>query len=153
MGVAIAGAAIAAVGVISGFLGAKKAEKAAKRAAREEARLEGIVTGEKLRQLGIEARVFEGQQIASYAGSGVKTGIAHDVHATQVGVGPGSPADILKEQRDEFGRIRKVTEEVGATKMAQSLTRGTNIANAYRYQGYSQSAAGIANIFAILKTR
>ena len=152
MGLAIAGAVTSAIGVIGSFLGASKASKRAKKAAKEEARLEGIVTTEKLRQLTVEQRVTEGEQIAAYAASGVKAPIVEG-KGDYVGMSPGSPLDIIEEQKREFGFQRKVVADVGATKAGQALQAGRDTANAYKWQGYSNAASGIANIFSILKTR
>ena len=137
---AAVGIGLSALGLISNFLGSKKASSAAKKEAKEGARLEGMVTAEKIRQLHVEEKVMRGETIAAYAGSGVK-------------VGTGSPLDILAEQRKEFAFQRDITSRVGATKAAQGLTRGQNIASAYRYQGYSNMASGLGDIFSFLGTR
>jgi hypothetical protein len=124
---------IAAVGAISSLIGGSKAEKAAKRQAREEARLEGIVTGEKLRKLRIEEQITKGQTIAAGAASGV------DVRR-------GSVAMILAEQQREFTRERHITEQVGASRAANIRQQGAAIGAQARYQGISgvfQSFQGV----------
>lgn len=140
-GFAVAGVVVAAVGVISSFLGAKKAESAAKKAAREEARLEGLVTTEKIRQLKIEERRMRGDTRAGFAGPG------------GVQVDRGSPLAVLAEQAREFKTERGVVMQVGATKAAAALQRGQNLATQYRMGGYAAAAAGASNIFSILANR
>jgi hypothetical protein len=134
---------ISAVGLISGFIGSKKASKSAKREAREEARLEGLTTDERLRQLDIEERAMYGQTLAGYAGSGVQA-VAPGLGGAQVQ--SGSPQAVTSEQAKEFGYQKQITEQVGATKVAQSLARGKNVAEQYKWQGYSNAAGGIANM-------
>ena len=141
MGLAIAGAVTAAVGVVSSFLGAKKAESAAKKAAREEARLEGLVTTEKIRQLKVEERRMAGETRAGFAGPG---GVRVDV---------GSPIAVLAEQAREFQRERGIVSQVGASKAAVALQRGQNIADQARFGGFAQAAQGASNVFSILATR
>lgn len=143
MGVAIAAAAIGAVGLISSFISSRKGSKGAKKAAREEARLEGLTTQERLRQLDIEERAMYGQTLAGYAGSGVQA-VAPGLGQAQVQ--SGSPQAVLSEQAKEFGYQKQITEQVGATKVAQSLARGKNVAEQYKWQGYSNAAGGIANM-------
>jgi len=135
--ITMAMAGMAALGLISDFLGGKKASSAAKRAAKKEAEAEGKVTAERLRQLGVEERVLEGQTIGGYAGSGVS-------------VSRGSPLQILAEQAKEFAFEKRVTADVGATKAAAALQRGRDVGNAVRYQSYSNLAKGASNIFTIL---
>ena len=127
---------LTAVSMISGFLGSKKASKAAKKQAAEEARIEGLLTTERMRQLDKEEDTAYGQTLAAYAGSGVK--------AT---AGAGTPQQILAEQKEEFGYERQITQDVGASKDAQSLQQGRAADNAYRYQGYANLASGLASMF------
>ena len=142
----LAGIAAAAgvAGLISGFIGSKKAGKAAKEQAQEEARLEGLVTQEKLRQLGIDERILYGETLAGYASGGVQavapslTGPAR----TQTG----SPTQVIQEQRKEFAAERLITEQVGASKVKQSLDRGDALKNQYKWQGYANVASGISGI-------
>jgi hypothetical protein len=121
------------VSLISGWLGSKKASKSAKKQAAEEARLEGIVTEEKVRQLGIEERVLRGDTMARYAGSGVMAS------------GP-TPGVILAEQAKEFAKQRDVTKAAGASKVASALGQGKATADAYRFSGYANVASGISNM-------
>ncbi len=148
-------AATGVVGLISGFVGSKKASKAAKKQAAEEARLEGLVTQEKLRQLRIDERTVYGETLAGYAGGGVQA-VAPELQetgfnrllGTTASVRPqsGSPQQILAEQAKTFQAERDITATVGASKVAQSLAHGRNVAEAYKWGGYSDAATGIANI-------
>ncbi len=135
--ITMAMAGMAALGLISDFLGGKKASSAAKRAAKKEAVAEGEVTEERIRQLEIEERALKGQTIATAAGSGVITDV-------------GSPLQILAEQAKEFAFERQITARVGATKAAAALQRGRDVGNAVKYQSYSNLARGASNIFTIL---
>ena len=143
MGVAIAGAVIGAVGLISSFLGSKKGAKAAKEQAREEARLEGLVTQEKLRTLGIDERTLYGQTLAGYAGGGVQ-GISPNLGQTSITAG--SPQAILAEQKKSFGAEKDIITQVGASKAQSALTRGKNLADQYRWSGYANVASSVSNI-------
>jgi hypothetical protein len=146
MGVAVAGAVIGAVGLISNFLGSKKAGKAAKKQSEEEARLEGLVTDEKLRQLSIEERITYGETLSGYASGGVLATTQNlSGAATPL---TGSPSTIIDEQRKTFADERSITRQVGASKVAQSLQHGKNVASAYKWSGYSDTASGISNILA-----
>jgi len=141
---AAAAAGIAAVGLISGFIASKKASKAAKEEAAEQARLEGMVTDEKIRTLGIDERTLYGETVSGYARGGVQA------------VGPtlgggalpqtGTPQTVLGEQAREFAYQKDITQKVGATKAQAALTRGKNVADAYRWSGYANVASGISNI-------
>jgi hypothetical protein len=137
MSAAIVGAVFAGIGALSSIMGGRKADRDAKRAAAEEARLEGLVTREKVRQIGVEERVMRGDTIAAVAGSGVKAG-------------EGSPLQILAEQAREFGRQRSIVSEVGATKAAAALTRGSMIGQQARYQSYSTASNQFAQMFSLL---
>lgn len=134
---AVVGASIAALGLISDFLGSRSAKSAAERQARKEAEAEGLVTTERLRQLDVEERSFAGATRAGYAGSGVKADT-------------GSPLQILAEQAKEFAYEKQITAQVGASKAASALQRGRDVGNAVRYQSYSNLAQGASNIFTIL---
>lgn len=114
----------AVLGGLSSLFGGRSAEKAAKRQAREEARLEGIVTLEKVRKLFIEERITRGQTEAAAAASGV------DVRR-------GSVAQILAEQATEFARETGFTREVGASRAANIRQQGAAIGAQARYQGIS----------------
>jgi hypothetical protein len=140
----IAAAGIAAVGIISGFLGAKKAGKAAKEQAAEEARIERLTTAERIRQIGKEERTMYGETVAGYAGGGVLSafGTMSDVPRETIG----SAKTVLQEQATEFAFERKITQETGASNVAQSLARGKALARQYKYQSYSNAASGISNI-------
>ena len=141
--IAIAAVAIAAVSVISNFLGSKKAASAAKKQAAEEARLEGLVTQEKLRTLKIDERTLYGQTLAGYAGGGVQ-GISPNLGQTSITAG--SPQAILAEQKKSFGAEKDIITQVGASKAQASLTRGRNLADQYRWSGYANVASGVSNI-------
>jgi hypothetical protein len=143
---ATAAVVIGAIGVISGFLGSKKASKAAKKQAEEEARLEALVTAERIRQLGREERTLYGETVAGYAGGGVLSSFGSMANVPRETMG--SPGTVLAEQAAEFQREREITQKVGATKVAQGLARGRATAEAYKFQGYSNAASGIANILA-----
>jgi hypothetical protein len=138
-------AGIAAIGIISNFLGAKKAGKAAKEQAAEEARIEKLTTAERIRQIGKEERDMYGQTIAGYAGGGVLSsfGTMSDVPRETIG----SARPVLAEQAQEFAFERKITQETGASNVAQSLARGKALASQYKYQSYSNAASSIAQIF------
>lgn len=128
---------ISALGMISDFLGGKKASSAAKKAARKEAAAEGAVTVERLRQLEVEERATAGATRAGYAGGGVKAD-------------RGSPLQILAEQAKEFAYEKQITAQVGATKAASAMQRGRDVGNAVKYQSYSNLARGASNIFSII---
>jgi hypothetical protein len=138
----VIGAVIGGLGLVSSFVGSRKAAKAAEEQAEEEARLEGAVTREKLAQLRIDERTQYGETIAGYAGGGVMSIIPGSGGQTATG----SPASILQEQATAYRRQRDITEEVGATKAQMALTRGENLADKYRYSGYANVAAGISNL-------
>lgn len=141
---AIAATAIGAVGLISGFLGSKKAAKAAKEQAAEEARIEKLTTEERIRQIGKEERSLYGETVTGYAGGGVLSsfGGLQDTGLTPVG----SAQSVLAEQKEEFGFERKITEETGASNVMQSLARGKALSNQYKYQGYANLAGGIGKL-------
>jgi hypothetical protein len=131
------GVALGAVDLISGIIGGSKASSAAKRQAREEARLEGILTTEKVRQLDVEARLREGEMKAGYASGRVK-------------IGSQSALQLLAEQRKQFLHERSTILEVGASKAANALQRGSNLASQIRYGSISDAAgkaAGLAGTF------
>ena len=142
--VGIAAVVVGAVGVISNFIGSKKASKSAKKAAKEEARLEGLVTQEKLRTLGIDERTLYGETMSGYARGGVQAA------SPTLGGGAlpqtGTPQTVLAEQAQEFRYQKDITQKVGATKAQAALTRGKNVADAYRWSGYANVASGISNI-------
>ena len=142
--IAIAGLVIGAVGLISGFLGSKKASKAAKKQAEEEARIERLTTAERIRQIGKEERGLAGETIAGYAGGGVLStfGSMSDVSRGTIG----SARTVLSEQAQEFAFEREITQKTGASNVAQSLARGKALANQYKYQGYANAASGISKI-------
>ena len=143
MAVAVAGLVIGTVGLISGFLGSKKASKAAKEQAAEEARITKETTAERMRQINIEERTLFGQTLAGYAGGGVQA-----MAPSLTGSTPqtGSPATVLAEQKKEFRFERDITASVGASNVQQALSRGKSTADAYKWQGYSNAASSISNI-------
>lgn len=162
----IAALALSAVGLISGFVGSQKAEKAAEKQADLEAAQERKVTDEKIRQLGIEERSMYGETIASYAGSGVqvtppgqaelrrfsrtnpysKTSTGYDIVDAPYAAGASSPLIVLAEQAKEFAMQRKITKEVGATKVQASLQQGKSTADYYRYSGIANAASSASNL-------
>jgi hypothetical protein len=142
-------AGVAAVGIISSFLGSKKASKAAKKQAKEEARLEGLVTAERQREINREERQLYGDTLAAYAGGGVLSSFGTMANTPNVPRETiGSAKSVLTEQQIEFQRERSITQQVGASRVASGLARGKATAEAYKFQGYSNAATGIANILA-----
>jgi len=131
------------VGMISGFLGSRKAAKSAKQQAAEQARIEKLTTAESVRRLGIEERAMYGQTLAGYAGGGV-LGIAPSLNGGNVMAG--SPQTVLAEQAKEFKKEREITQQVGASNVTQALQRGKATASAYKWQGYANAASSISNI-------
>ena len=143
------------LGLISNFLGSKKASSAAKQQAAEEARLEGLVTDEKLRQLRIDERTMYGQTLAGYASGGVLANAPtlegtnmNRLLGTTGSAAPqtGSVQTTLSEQAKTFQEQRDITATVGASKVAQSLQRGQNVAEAYKWGGFANAASGISSI-------
>jgi len=143
MAVAVAGVVVGTLGLISGFLGSKKASSAAKKQAAEEARINQATTAERLRQLDKEERASYGQTLAGYTSGGV-LGLTPSLQQPQAMTG--SPSVILKEQAKEFAAEKAITREVGASNVAQALQRGQATAEAYKWQGYSNAASSISNI-------
>ena len=131
---------ITAAGMISEFLGSKKAAAAAENAADRQAGDERLVTAEKIRQLNKEERTLAGDTRARAAGSHVKTG-------------QGSPLEVLAEQAREFTHERNINKKVGASKAASALQRGRDVGNAVKYQSYSNLAKGASNIFSIINSQ
>lgn len=130
-------AGLSILGSISSIFGGKSAKKDAERQGEEEARLEGLVTDERLRQLGKEEKALAGTTIAAAAGSGVK-------------VGTGSPLEILAEQASEFAFERLITERVGASKAKLALDRGRSVGSRAQSQSYAQAIQGFSSAFQIL---
>ena len=137
-------AVIGTVGLISGFLGSKKAAKGAKKESKEQARLEGLVTAEELRRLGIDERAMYGQTLAGYAGGGVQARAG--TLGSEARLQTGSPQEVIQEQASEFAQQRQITSDVGATKVSQALTRGKNVADQYRWGGYANVASGVSSL-------
>ena len=137
---AVVGAVFAGLGAISSIIGGNKASHAARRAGREEARLEGLVTAEKIRNLEVDERVMRGETRAQVAGSGVK-------------VGEGSPLQILAEQARSFAAERKITGEVGASKAGLAITRARGVSSAARYGSYASAANQFATMFSLIPTK
>ena len=135
---------IAAVGIISGFMGAKKAGKAAKKQAAEEASIEKLTTAERIREIGKEERQMYGETIAGYASGGVLSSFGTMSDVPRETIGSASP--VLQEQKEEFAFERKITQETGASNVAQSLARGKALASQYKYQSYSNAANSISKI-------
>jgi hypothetical protein len=136
-GLLVAGVAMQGLGMISDFVGGRKAASAAKKAGKKQASDERVITAERIRQLQIEERTLRGETIAKVAGSHVK-------------VGQGSPLEILAEQAREFSKERQITGQVGATKAAAALQRGRDVGSIAKYQSYSNIAQGASQIFNIM---
>ncbi len=124
------------VGSAFSISSSKRAARAANRQAALEAEREERVTAERLRQIDRDEQILRGETIASAAASGVK-------------VGEGSVLEILADQQAEFFRERQVTEEVGASKVAGALQRGSYVADRVRSQGIASAFSGIGNAFDI----
>ncbi len=133
---AVAGVAASVIGAGLSFFSGKKASSAADRAARREAKLEGKVTDERIRQISRQETIMAGQTVAATAGGGVK-------------VGSGSSLAILADQASEFRRERQVTREVGATRARAALEGGSALATQYRYQGLTGAVGGLGQAFSI----
>jgi hypothetical protein len=144
MGVATAAVVVGAVGLISGFLGSRKASKAAKKQAKLEAEAERQITTERIREIGKEERALYGETVSGYVGGGVLAGFG--------GTGQGdlslmgSSQQVIQEQVSEFAHERDITKKVGATKVAAGLARGKATADAYKWAGYSNAATGVSNL-------
>ena len=130
-------AGLSILGGISSIFAGRSAKKAAERQGEEEARLEGLVTDEKLRQLRKEETALAGSTVASAAGSGVK-------------VGTGSPLSILAEQASEFAYERLITERVGASRTSLALAQGRSIGQRAQSQAYAQAIQGFSSAFSII---
>ena len=139
-----AGAVLGTIGLISGFIGSKKASKAAKEESKEQARLEGLLTDEQLRRIGIDQRNMYGETLAGYASGGVQA--TAPTLAGDARLQTGSPQQVIQEQTSEFDKQRQITSDVGATKVSQALTRGQNVADAYKWGGYANVASGVSSI-------
>ena len=134
---AIVGASIAAVGLITDFLGGKAAAGAAKKAAAREAGAEKKLTRERLRELEVEQKRVEGETIGATAASRVK-------------VGSESPLMLLANQAKEFEYKKKIVRETGATKAAAALQQGKDVGRIAKYQSYSNVAKGASDIFSMI---
>ena len=130
-------AAMAIIGAASSIMGGLKSKSSAEKAADKETYLEGVVTDAKVRSLRKEERTLAGDTRAAAAGSGVLADV-------------GSPLDILKEQAMTFQREINTVKTAGATRSAQSQTRGRMAGRAAMYQGLSQGAQGLSSVFSIL---
>jgi len=115
---------------VLGFSSGRRAKRAARRAAAEQARIEAMVTGERIRQIYQSERTLSGETIARAAGSGIVT--------TQ-----GSPLMILAEQAYEFERERRFTKQVGASRANAALAEGRSIGRQYQAQGLQNLFAGL----------
>ena len=130
---AVVGAVLGGASIATSLSGQRKAGRAAREAAEEEARLEGLVTEEALRQMQVEEMVVRGETIASAAASGVE-------------VNKGSVTDVLAEQAYNFQRERAATRNAGATRARNALNRGSAAASAARYEGISTALNQASNI-------
>jgi hypothetical protein len=139
----IVGAVVGTVGLISSFIGSKKASKAAKEQSELEAEHERMITAERQRQINKEERALYGETLAGYAGGGILIG---QPGQTRRSTPQGSVGSVTQEQATEFGFERAITGKVGASKVQQGLARGRAVADAYKYQGYANVATGISNI-------
>ncbi len=133
-------AALAVFGIFSGKKAADAQEDAANKAAREEARLEGIVTAEKIRRLNVEERALSGETKAIAAGSGVK--------ATR-----GAVRGILAEQASEFDKERQIVRTVGASRAATALQRVSNVGTMAQLAFRTNAFNSASNIFQMLGAR
>ena len=129
--------AMAAVDLVSGLSAGRRAERAAKQAGAEEARLEGLLTTEKIRQLDVERRLRSGQTKAGFASGRVK-------------IGSKSALDILAEQKSTALAERSTILEVGASRAANALTRSSNLADQIGYQTIGQAAGKASNLFTMI---
>ncbi|GAG69466.1 unnamed protein product [marine sediment metagenome] len=132
-------AGIGVASLVTNFLGSRKAAKAAEEQSEEEARIEGLITDEKLRQLKLDERDMYGETLAQYSGSGV-IGLMNGAPTT------GSPKTLIDEQAKTFADQRKITKEVGASNVAQSLMGGEALADRYKYSGYANVGSSISSI-------
>jgi hypothetical protein len=144
--------AAAALGAVTSLVAGNKAASAARKQSREEARLEGIVTAEKVRQLQVQEVITKGETIGGYAGSRVKVnqGANFEQRAGDTRGVSGSPLVILAEQQRQFARERHVTRQAGASRTSQALQRGGAIADQYKYQGYSGGLTNLAQMFSLI---
>ncbi len=141
-----AGIGVGIAGAIASFIGSKKAAKAARKQGAEEARIEGLITDEKLRELDVQERTMYGETLGQYAGSGVLgTFQGTGGNAGQPMVG--SPKAVLDEQQASFAAERSITKEVGASNVAQTLMGAKALSDQYRYSGYANVASSLSNIF------
>jgi hypothetical protein len=136
-GLLVAGVAMQGLGMISDFVGGRKAASAAKKAGKKQASDERVITAERIRQLQIEERTLRGETIGKVAASHVK-------------VDQGSPLEVLAEQVREFSKERQITQQVGASKAAASMQRGRDVGNIAKYQSYSNIASGASQIFSMM---
>lgn len=124
--------------LLGNLFGGSSAKKKAKRQAAEEARIEGEITAERVRQIDKEEEVLAGTTVARTAGSGVKVNSA-------------SPLEILADQAFEFERERAITESVGASKARAALDRGSAVASQIDANTIQSSVAGLSSIFSVLQ--
>jgi hypothetical protein len=130
--------ALGAVDLISGIMGGSSAKRAAKREAKEEARLEGLLTTEKVRQLDVEQRLREGETRAGYASGRV------DIRSK-------SALDIITEQKATALKERQTILEVGASRAANALQRGSNLSEQIGYKTIGDAAGSASNLFTLIK--
>lgn len=142
---AVVGTAVAAYGIYSGEQAADDAARASRLSAEEEARLEGILTDEKVRRLGVEREQVIGQQRAGYAGSGVEVGSSQRRPGEQIA--SGSVMDVLTETATEFAREISVTRETGASRATNALARGNMVAQNYQNQARANSIQTASSVF------
>lgn len=102
---------LAIAGAAFSIIGGSKAKRRAERQAAEEARLEGLVTQEKLRQMSVEQEIEQGSVRAQFAAAGADVNV-------------GSPLNVMANQAAEFERLRRGVAEVGATRAANAQLRG-----------------------------
>ena len=89
--------------------------------------------------------------MATYAGSGVRVKDPR-LREGKAQSALTSPLAVLAEQAAEYGRQKKFTADVGAANAQATLTRGRNLADQYRYQGYANVASSLSNILTNYQT-
>lgn len=138
--------AIVASTVISAgvsYASSKKGASAAKKQGKEEARMEGLLTDEKVRRLDIDERTLRGETLAGYTGGGV---LSMMPGMGDSNVMSGSPKSVLGEQAKEFAAEKSITKKAGASNVQQSLMGSRAVADQYRYSGYANVASSISSL-------
>lgn len=147
----VAATVVAAYGVYSQNQAARDARRSANQSADEEARLEGILTDEKIRQMGQEREQTLGIQRSGYAGSGVEVGSSQLRPGEQIA--SGSVMDVLTETSEEYAKQISATRETGASRAANIITRGNMIGDNYVNQAQANAWSSAGNIFMMWAAR